>query len=126
MHPDLTHLLDAAAHLANRDDISDFLDQGHAIPIVLLTCSRATLLEQTLGSLFAVRGVKKENVVVMQDGRQQDVEQVVKAHGIQLVQNAPASSIDKQRLRGLDGAARIALHYKFSLTKAFDLFPEVC
>ncbi len=114
----------ASAHITGRDDISVFVESGGKIPIVLLTCNRANLLEQTLGSLFAVRGVTKDSVVVIQDGRAADVQNVVQQHGLKLVQNAPASDVERQRLRGLDGAARIAMHYRFSLSKAFDeLFP---
>ena len=60
--------------------------KGGKIPIILLTCNRAKLLKQTLGSLFAVRGVSKEQVLVIQDGRDQAVEQVVKQAGLRLVQ----------------------------------------
>jgi hypothetical protein len=107
-----------ASHLSNRDDISEYVDAGGKLPILLLTCNRAKLLELTLDSLFAVRGVSKNNVVVIQDGRQADVQNVVESHGLKLIQNSP-------KLRGNpDGAARIAMHYKFALSKAFDEFPH--
>eukprot|EP00605_Chrysophyceae_sp_TOSAG23-4_P002916 GSChrysophyteH1.ASY1.ANO1.3211.1 assembled CDS len=106
-------------HIASRDDISQYVESGMKLPILLLTCNRAKLLELTLASLFGVRGISKGNVVVIQDGRQQDVQAVVESHGLKLIQNVPKQG----QLRGSeDGATRIAKHYKFALTQMFDLF----
>lgn len=90
------------------------------VPIVLLTCNRPALLRQTIDSLLAVRGVRKENVVVSQDGAMQEIADIANAAGLKLIQNQSGL-----RLRGgaaTDGAARIAQHYRYSLTSAFGLF----
>jgi hypothetical protein len=47
-----------------------------------------------------------------------EVEHVVRSSGVRLMQN-PAP-----QLRGGDGAARIAQHYKYSLSGAFDYFKD--
>ena len=104
-------------HLSNRDDISSYIDKGGKIPVVMMTCNRANLLKTTLASLFSVRGIVRENVLVLQDGKNREVEAVVRDHNLQLVQHDPS------QLRYADGATRIAKHYKYSLTAAFDHFP---
>ena len=62
--------------------------------------------------------MSKEQILVVQDGRDRAVEQVVRQAGLNLVQNTE----DGPR-RGRDGAARIATHYRFSLTQAFSTGP---
>jgi len=102
--------------------ISDFISTGGVIPIVLLTCNRPQLLIQTLDSLFKVRGVTKSSIVVAQDGTMKEVSDVVKRRGLKLVQNT-----DGIRLRGgmpVDGGVRIAMHYKYALTNAFNIHPD--
>ena len=97
-----------------------YLASGQKIPIVLLTCNRPDQLTNTLKSLLAVRGVSKDNMLVSQDGAMQAVADVVRKNGIKLLQNT-----DGLHLRGgaaVDGAERIARHYKFSLTAAFEMF----
>ncbi len=106
-------------HIPDRDDISEYVAKGGKIPIILLTCNRAKLLQQTLGSLFAVRGVSKDQVLVVQDGIDKAVEQVVRQAGLTLLQNT-----ENSRLRWSDGAARIATHYRFTLTQAFSTGPN--
>lgn len=88
------------------------------IPILLLTCNRPALLQQTLESLLQVRGVKKENVIISQDGALPEVADIAKKSGFTLIQN-----LNGLRLRGgaaTDGASRIAQHYKYSLSSVFD------
>lgn len=120
-----TELLNAQVkttdQIRDRDDISRYVSGGHKIPVVILTCNRATLLKETLASLFRVRGIQKKNILVIQDGKDEGVMNVVKEHGLDLDQDLPSS---RNSLRGHmnDGAARIATHYKYSLTKAFDVF----
>ena len=100
--------------------IERYLASGQKIPIVLLTCNRPDQLTNTLKSLLAVRGVSKDNILVSQDGAMQAVADVVRENGIKLLQNT-----DGLHLRGgaaVDGAERIARHYKFSLTAAFEMF----
>ena len=106
-------------HIASRDDISSFVAGGGKIPIVMMTCNRAELLKRTLASLFSVNGVTKANVVVLQDGNNVEVATVVKEHGLKLDQHEP--SVQYQRA---DGATRIAMHYKYALSRAFELFPN--
>ena len=48
----------------------------------------------------------------------EDVERVVRSSGVRLVQNSGP------QLRGGDGAARIAQHYKFALSGAFDQYKD--
>jgi hypothetical protein len=89
------------------------------IPIVLLTCNRPALLRKTIESLLSVRGIKKESIVVSQDGALQEVADIAVSAGLKLIQN-----LSGMRLRGgaaSDGASRIAQHYKYSLTSVFDL-----
>ena len=107
-----------STHLSNRDDISSYIDRGRKIPVVMMTCNRANLLRTTLASLFSVKGISRENVLVLQDGTNQEVEAVVRDHNLQLVQHSPS------QLRNADGATRIAKHYKYALTTAFDHFPS--
>lgn len=101
--------------------LTAYLRNGGPIPIVLLTCNRPELLDKTLKNLLQVRGVVKENVIVMQDGAMNSVASIVNQQGLKLIQNT-----EGLRLRGgnLDGAARIAMHYKFSLSKLFLMLPD--
>lgn len=84
-------------------------------PIVLLTCCRPQLLQETLKSLFEVRGVDKSKVLIAQDGTMAEVKSVAETMGVKVIQNP------NTRLRG-DGGSRIAQHYRYSLTSAFDFF----
>ena len=59
--------------VTNKGDIELYLEAGHSIPIVLMTCNRADQLKRTITSLLAVRGVVKENIIVSQDGSMQEV-----------------------------------------------------
>jgi hypothetical protein len=84
-------------------------------PIVLLTCCRPELLKVTLESLFQARGVDKSKVIIVQDGTMAEVKAIASDKGLKVIQNP------NTRLRG-DGGSRIAQHYKFALTSAFDHF----
>lgn len=96
-----------------------FLQQNGQLPIAVLTCNRVELLDQSIRSLLQVHGVSRD-VIVFQDGSHEGIAQVAKKHDLQLVQNLP-----KSNLRGMaDGAARIASHYRFALTKAFEMRPN--
>lgn len=88
-----------------------------ASPVVLLAANRPVLLEATIQSLLAVHGVSKEGILVVQDGNAEDVAKVVAQHALQIVQHT-------HHLRIHDGGARIAQHYNFALTTAFDHFPD--
>ncbi len=87
-------------------------------PIVLLTCCRPALLKETLQSLMKVRGVDSKKILIIQDGNTQDIVKIAQSHSIKVIQNTQSLG-----LRGsLDGGARIAQHYKFALTTAFNHF----
>ena len=112
----------AASSSSKKGPIAKYLEKGGKIPIVLLTCNRPEQLQSTLASLLAVRGVSKENLIISQDGAMQEVADVVNKLGLQLIQN-----IEGLRLRGGaggDGAQRIAKHYRYSLSAAFDQSPH--
>lgn len=91
-------------------------------PIVLLTCNRPQLLDETLKSALQVHGVTKDKMIIVQDGNMQQIQDVAKRYGIHIIQNQLGI-----RLRGGaadDGASRIAQHYKFALSSAFDFFKD--
>lgn len=90
------------------------------LPIAILTCNRAELLQKTIQNLLAVRGVEKSNVVVIQDGTDASVSSVVRGAGLTLHQNTLGLN-----LRGgvpSDGGSRIATHYKYALSTALDVY----
>eukprot|EP01038_Epipyxis_sp_PR26KG_P012777 gene12777-17130_t len=104
------------------DYVNKINSKSMTIPIVLLTCNRPELLKETMQSLLKVRGVQKDNILISQDGNMADITQIANKYDITLIQN-----LNGLRLRGGyvdDGAARIAKHYKYSLTSAFDKFPR--
>lgn len=92
------------------------------IPVLLLTCNRPSLLEQTIHSLLSVRGINKNNIIVSQDGNMAQIAKIIHDNDLTLIQN-----LEGLRLRGgpaADGAARIASHYKFSLNEVFRIKPD--
>ncbi len=99
--------------------ILQYIVSGKKLPIVLLTCNRPELLKSTLESLLKVKGVVSENLLVIQDGIMEEVANIVKQNDLQLIQNTNGIRL---RAGHIDGAARIAQHYKFALTAAFDHF----
>lgn len=103
-------------------NIESYLAGGGKFPILLITCNRPDLLKITLNSLLSVIGVSASNILVVQDGSMEAVSEVVKNRGIQVVQNT--RGIGLRGGAGSDGASRIASHYKFALTTAFQAFPE--
>lgn len=91
-------------------------------PLVLLTCNRPQLLDETLRSALKVGGVSKDKILIVQDGNMQQIQDVAKRYSINIIQNQQGI-----RLRGGaadDGASRIAQHYKFALSSAFDHFRD--
>ena len=102
----------------NPGPILHFLSQsGNHIPIVLLTCNRPELLTETLASLLHVKGLSKANILISQDGALPEIKAIAVKNDIQIHQNTL-----KPSLRG-DESTPIALHYKYSLDKAFEVFP---
>lgn len=104
--------------------IHEFLSQGGQLPVLLLASSRAKQLQQTLSSLFAVRGISKANVIVIQDGVNAEVALVVRQAGLTLIQNRQGLELERLRQEPVDGAEKIARHYKFALSAAFDHYPS--
>ena len=107
-------------HIDSANNNNNPLGAFEFIPIVLLTCNRPQLLRSTLESLMQVRGLDKQDVMISQDGALQEVADIAKEFDLQLIQNTEGI-----RLRGgaaADGASRIAMHYKYSLTAAFERF----
>ena len=97
--------------------IRSYLASGRRLPLVVLTCNRAAYLTKTLESLLSVRGVEKRDILVVQDGKHAETENVVKDFELKLVQNVGGTNL--RRGSPTDGAARIATHYKFALTEGF-------
>ncbi|CAM9837029.1 unnamed protein product, partial [Laminaria digitata] len=99
--------------------LETFLVAGKKLPVVLLTCNREALLRKTIESLRAVRGMDMSNVMVLQDGADPPVADLVRKEGLYLKQNTHTPG-----LRGGGGAAKIAKHYKFALDHVFQRAPE--
>ena len=117
----LTALAQPLASIESKP-IASYLHSGNRIPIVLLTCNRPQLLDETIQSLQKVHGVLLSNILISQDGTMKEISDIATKYNIKLLQNT-----EGLRLRGgirEDGSITIAKHYKFSLTKAFDTFPN--
>lgn len=101
--------------------MESYIQMNGRLPVALLTCNRAKNLEQTLDSLLAVRGIEKTDVIILQDGNMEAIKNVGEKYGIELIQN-----VQTVRLRGnvVTGAAKIAQHYKFSLSTVFRVRPS--
>jgi len=115
-------VVEANENGAHVKPITRFLDAGGEFPVVLLTCNRPELLDGTLHNLLQVKGVTRDNLLIMQDGNSKGVTQVAEKYGLTPTRNTAGIN-----LRGgvpRDGAARIAAHYKFSLTQAFKAKPD--
>ena len=85
---------------------------------MMVAYNRPEMLDTALTSLLSVRNVVKENIWIIQDGALETVSSVVKKHGVMLHQNK-----GNLHMRGgfkVDGAERIATHYKYALSFMFD------
>ena len=103
--------------------LSQYLSQGGKFPIILLTCNRVELLDATLDNLLKVNNVQKDNIAIVQDGGLEGIVSVSTKYGIKLLQNKLGLHLRGGSMN--DGGSRIATHYKFALSKAFDeLFPN--
>jgi hypothetical protein len=89
-------------------------------PVLLFCNNRADLLNRTLASLLAIRGVSRDRVIASQDGsdpRNTDVlERWAVAYWVH-----PKAPLDARRRRKA-GAALIAEHYKWAIERAFATF----
>lgn len=92
------------------------------IPVLLLTCNRHQLLDQTLNSLSSVDKLTKDKILIVQDGSMIQIADVARTHNIKLIQNT--AGLHLRGGAGTDGASRIAQHYRFALTTAFNQFPN--
>jgi len=101
------------------EQLEDFLTHQTSFPVVVLCHNRANMLKQTLESLFNVRGVKRSDVLVVQDGQSDEVENVIQNLGVSFYQRS-GSEIDQKEFA--EPARRITAHYNFSLHKAMTYF----
>ncbi|GMH71574.1 hypothetical protein TL16_g05689 [Triparma laevis f. inornata] len=92
-----------------------YLSTGQKFTLVVLACNRPDYLKQTLDSLLDVDGVRKQDIIVIQDGNDDSVIKVVDDYGLNIIHNNM-----KGNLRGRDGAAKIATQYKFAISNGFD------
>uniref|UniRef100_A0A7S3PPY5 alpha-1,3-mannosyl-glycoprotein 2-beta-N-acetylglucosaminyltransferase n=1 Tax=Aplanochytrium stocchinoi TaxID=215587 RepID=A0A7S3PPY5_9STRA len=96
-------------------------------PVVLLTYNRPERLNTTLGSLLKVRGIVKEKVLGVQDGTIESVTNVLRYRRV-LINKRIETPMDRKRVTlkngKIDGGAKIAMHYGYSLRKAFETFPD--
>lgn len=103
--------------------IASFLVTNKKIPIIILTCNRLELLDATVQSLLQVRGVSASSVAIIQDGALAGVQTIGLKYSLRVLQNTLGLNLRGGAMS--DGGSRIATHYKFSLSQAFDhLFPD--
>lgn len=111
-------------HTAAKEDtgpMTEFIATGGRFPIIMVTASRAALLDDTLKSLAAVRCVSlPTDVFVVQDGNVPEVAAVLDKHGVGYHQRDGGPFI-----AAVDPGARIAQHYGYTLQYAFTVaFPH--
>ena len=103
-----------------------FLRAGGRLPVVLLAGDRAEMLTRTLVSLLSVRGLAREAIIVLQHGDNARVTEVIERFGLRYHQNlTPMMYSAKARSLADKGAERIAQHYKYALSYAFDVVTAV-
>mmetsp|Transcript_11268 Transcript_11268/g.20830 ORF Transcript_11268/g.20830 Transcript_11268/m.20830 type:complete len:462 (-) Transcript_11268:266-1651(-) len=99
-----------------------------SVSIVMICHARPKLLQEALNSLLSVRGVSPNMIVAVQDGTQIEVERVVQAAGIHLVQNSNNPECCKPHLPDrkahIARADKISRHFKFALESAFKHFKQ--
>ena len=100
--------------------LGSFVSAGGRLPIMMVAGDRAELLRRTLASLLSARCVLPSDVLVVRDGDAAGVGEALAAAGV-------AGHIHQRsggEAAGLDGAARIASHYRYALAHAFEVaFP---
>eukprot|EP00514_Thraustochytrium_sp_LLF1b_P008924 CAMPEP_0184547052 /NCGR_PEP_ID=MMETSP0199_2-20130426/5331_1 /TAXON_ID=1112570 /ORGANISM="Thraustochytrium sp., Strain LLF1b" /LENGTH=916 /DNA_ID=CAMNT_0026941501 /DNA_START=18 /DNA_END=2768 /DNA_ORIENTATION=+ len=104
----------------SKSDVVRYLEKHASFPIALLCYNRPKELRSTITSLLEARNVKRENVLVLQDGSDAAVASVVQSFDLKLVQRTGSA----MGIMGKDPGYRIASHYKFALQKAMDEFPS--
>eukprot|EP00903_Cladosiphon_okamuranus_P011864 g11145.t1 len=113
-----------ASVVAEAGPIESFLGRGEKFPVLLLACNRAELLGHTIESLRGVRGLDMGSIMVLQDGTDEKVAELVRNNGLYLKQNTVTPGLRGGPRAGDDGARRIAMHYKFALDHAFERRPN--
>lgn len=111
--------------------LTAFIASGGTLPILMVTRDRTDVLNATLSSLLSVRGVAREALFVVQDGRHLGTEAVLTAYGVRFLQKVEPAKVTQKFGSPQDiGAERIAQHFKFALEHMFDLVtnvgPRVC
>ena len=85
----------------------------------MLTHNRPQLLTKTLTSLLKVRGVHRNRIFIAQDGHNADVLTVVRKFGLKVdIHDNPKVNGPPWKV----GAVKIARHYKWSLSRMFEIF----
>ena len=106
--------------------VTAFVESGGRLPIVILAGDRYGMLNRTLTSLLAVRGVQREAIMVEQHGNNASVTEVLHRFGVRYHQNVGAVDFSyKARSTADKGAERIAQQYKYALTHMFDVVTDV-
>jgi hypothetical protein len=96
--------------------MTDFIATGGRFPVLVVTCDRAEMLQRTLASLLSVRGLRASDIFAVQDGSHAGVAAALAQAGVRSHQKAASPATD--------GAERIAQHYGYALSHAFDVaFP---
>ncbi|CAL4093564.1 unnamed protein product [Meganyctiphanes norvegica] len=88
-------------------------NQVHDVPVAIIASNRPHYLYRSLRSLLAAPGVNPEMITVFIDGYYEEPLAVAKLFGLRGIQHTPLGVKN----------ARIAQHYKASLTATFNIFP---
>ncbi|XP_068245116.1 protein O-linked-mannose beta-1,2-N-acetylglucosaminyltransferase 1-like [Palaemon carinicauda] len=89
-------------------------NQVHDVPVTIIASNRPHYLYRSLRSLLAAPGVNPEMITVFIDGYYEEPLAVTKLFGLRGIQHTPLGARN----------ARIAQHYKASLTATFNIFPS--
>jgi hypothetical protein len=124
MPPSLRFQPDAAAAGIDTTSVTGFVRSGGRLPILMLVGNRTDMVQRTLTSLLAVRGVRREAVFVMQDAQVaspsvEAVRRLLIDFGVRFSQNVDRF-VSHARGRDEIGSERIAAHYKRSLSVMFN------
>ncbi|XP_071522133.1 protein O-linked-mannose beta-1,2-N-acetylglucosaminyltransferase 1-like [Panulirus ornatus] len=88
-------------------------NQVHDVPVAIIASNRPHYLYRSLRSLLAAPGVNPDMITVFIDGYYEEPLAVTKLFGLRGIQHTPLGVRN----------ARIAQHYKASLTATFNIFP---
>ncbi|KAK8383416.1 hypothetical protein O3P69_019063 [Scylla paramamosain] len=88
-------------------------NQVHEVPVAIIASNRPHYLYRCLRSLLAAPGVNPDMITVFIDGYYEEPLAVTKLFGLRGIQHTPLGVKN----------ARIAQHYKASLTATFNIFP---